>query len=152
AKLDGKEIGIPGTGKVVPAKFLDGSAPVWKDGVDSRVTLADWLVSGQNPYFAQTAANRLWANFMGIGIHDPVDDEPSEESPSSHPELLAELGQQFVAHNFDVKYLMRAIALSKAYQRTSTVTHPSQNDSRLFARMAVKGMSPEQLFDSLALA
>jgi hypothetical protein len=47
---------------------------------------------------------------------------------------------------------MRAITASKTYQLSSAVTHPSQNDSRLFARMAVKGMTGEQLFDSLALA
>jgi hypothetical protein len=149
---NGREITIPGTDKVVEAKFLDGKAPAWKDDVDSRDILADWFVSAENPYFAQTGANRVWAHFFGLGIIDPVDDEPTDENPSSHPELLAELTQQFVAHKFDVKYLMRAIALSKTYQRTSVASHPSQNEPRLFARMAVKGMSPEQLFDSLALA
>jgi Protein of unknown function (DUF1549)/Protein of unknown function (DUF1553) len=150
----GRKIAIPGTEKVVDAHFLDGSAPDWKgkDGVDSRLTLADWFVSAENPYFAQTAANRLWAHFFGLGINDPVDDEPSEENPCSHPELLALLTEQFVAHNFEVKYLLRAITLSKTYQRTSVVSDASQNEPRLFARMAVKGMTPEQLFDSLALA
>ena len=48
--------------------------------------------------------------------------------------------------------LVRAITASQAYQRTSAADDPSQADPRRFARMPVKGMSPEQLFDSLALA
>ena len=124
------EIAIPGTDKIVEARFLDGKAPpIREDDVDSRVTLADWFVSAENPYFAQTAANRLWAHFFGLGIIDPVDDEPTDENPSSHPELLAELTQQFVAHKFDVKYLIRAITLSKTYQRTSAVSHPQPERS-----------------------
>jgi hypothetical protein len=148
----GREIAIPGTDKVVEARYLDGKAPIWQDNVDSRVTLAEWFVSAENPYFAQTAANRLWSQFFGLGINDPVDDQASDENPISHPELLTELTEQFVANKFNVKYLIRAITLSKTYQRTSFVSDPSQNDPRLFARMSVKGMSPEQLFDSLALA
>ncbi len=149
---NGKEIKIAGTDKVVGAKFLDGKAPQWRDGTDSRVILAEWLTSQENPFFARTGANRVWAHFFGIGLIDPVDDEPTEENPISHPQLLAELSRQFVAHKFDLKYMIRAIMQSKTYQRTSAVTHESQTDLRAFARMAVKGMTPEQLFDSLAQA
>jgi hypothetical protein len=147
-----RTIAIPGTDKVVEARFPDGKSPVWKDNVESRQALAEWLTAPSNPYFARTAANRLWAHFFGAGIIDPVDDEPSEDNPASHPELLEELTAQFVASKYDVKYLIRAITASKAYQRTSAASHASQNQPRLFARMAVKGLTPEQLFDSLALA
>jgi hypothetical protein len=148
----GRTITIPGTGKVVEARFPDGKSPVWKDNVESRQALAEWLTAPSNPYFARTAANRLWAHFFGEGIIDPVDDEPSEDNPASHPALLAELTANFVANKYDVKYLIRAITASKAYQRASAASHASQNQPRLFARMAVKGLTPEQLFDSLALA
>jgi hypothetical protein len=148
----GRAISIPGTDKVVEARFPDGKSPVWKDKVESRQALAEWLTAPSNPYFARTAANRLWAHFFGAGIIDPVDDEPSEDNPASHPELLAELTAQFVASKYDVKYLIRAITASKVYQRTSAASHASQNQPRLFASMAVKGLTPEQLFDSLALA
>jgi hypothetical protein len=93
----------------------------------------------------------MWHYFMGVGFVDPVD-AASEENPASHPELLDELARQFVAHKFDMKYLIRAITGSKAYQLTSVRTDASQDDPRLFARMNVRGMSPEQLFDSLAEA
>jgi hypothetical protein len=147
-----RTIAMPGTDKVVEARFPDGKSPVWKDNVESRQALAEWLTSPANRYFARTAANRLWAHFFGAGIIDPVDDEPTDDNPASHPELLAELTAQFVANNYDVKYLIRAITSSKAYQRTSAASHVNQNQPRLFARMAVKGLTPEQFFDSLALA
>lgn len=147
-----RAITIPGTDKVVEARFPDGKSPVWKDNIDSRQTLAEWLTAPTNPYFARTGANRLWAHFFGAGIIDPVDDEPTDENPISHPELMTELSAQFVANKFDVKYLIRAITATRAYQRTSAATHAGQNQPRLFARMAVKGLTPEQLFDSLAAA
>ncbi len=82
---------------------------------------------------------------------DPVDDF-DENNPASHPELLDLLGQRFAENDFDVKYLIRAITASNTYQLTSRQTHESQADARLFAKMAVKGLTPEQLFDSLATA
>jgi Protein of unknown function (DUF1549)/Protein of unknown function (DUF1553) len=144
-------ITIPGTNKVVQARFPDGQSPLWKDKGSVEV-LAEWLTSPSNPYFARTAANRLWAHFFGAGIIDPVDGEPSEDNPASHPQLLAELTAQFVASKYDVKYLIRAITASRTYQRTSAASHISQHQPRVFARMAVKGLTAEQLFDSLALA
>jgi hypothetical protein len=143
---------IPGTNTTVTAKFPDGTIPRWENQSDPREAFADWMVSPKNPYFARTIANRVWAHFFGHGLIDPVDNEPTAENPISHPELLDELAQQFVAHRFDVKYLIRAITASKAYQMTSVQTHPSQKEARLFARMAVRGLTPEQLFDSLAQA
>ncbi len=57
-----------------------------------------------------------------------------------------------MAHNHDMKFLIRVITASQAYQRTSALSHPSQKDPRRFARMPLRGLSPEQLFDSLAEA
>ncbi|MBI3823912.1 MAG: DUF1553 domain-containing protein [Planctomycetes bacterium] len=148
----GKEIRVPGTERTVQAKFLDGKKPEWQAGVESRAILADWMTSPQNPYFARTAVNRLWAHCFGPGIIDPVDDEPSEDSPISHPQLLGELTEQFIAHKYDLKFVLRAIVSSQAYQRTSAVSHKSQLEARTFARMPLKGLTPEQLFDSLAQA
>jgi hypothetical protein len=148
-----RSIKIPGMDdKVAEARFLDKANPQFQDKVDSRVTLADWLTSANNPYFAQTGANRVWAHFFGLGLNDPVDDEAAPDNPVSHPELLKELTGQFVAHKYDMKFLIRAILASKAYQRTSARTHASQDDPRLFGRMALKGLTPPQLFDSLVEA
>lgn len=144
-------IKIPGTDKVVPARFLDGTQPNWQSDSNSRTVLADWVTARENQYFARAAVNRLWAHFFGHGLVEPVDDLLSDQG-GSHPELLDELARQFADHKFDVKYLVRAIVLSRTYQRTSAVPDGSPTDPRLFAHMAVKGLSPEQLFDSLAQA
>src|SRR5262249_36926212 len=75
-----------------------------------------------------------------------------DETPAAHKELLDELAGAFAANNFDVKFLIRAITASQAYQRTSVVSDTSQKNPRHFARMPLRGLSPEQLFDSLAVA
>jgi hypothetical protein len=145
-------IKIPGTGREVQARFLDGSEPKWAAGAGTRETLAGWLIRSENPFFARAAVNRLWAHFFGLGLVEPVDDI-SAQNPASHPELLDELTRQFAAHDFDIKYLIRAITFSKTYQLSSAVTDPSQRaDERLFACMALKGLTGEQLYDSLLVA
>jgi hypothetical protein len=150
--LSAGALAIPGTNKVVQARFLTGAEPALDNQADPRIALAEWLTSRDNPYFARTAVNRIWAHFFGIGLIDPVDDEPTEDNPIRYPELLAELTQRFVAHNYDIKYLIRAITATRAYQRTSVQSHASQADLRAFARMPVRGLTPEQVFDSVALA
>jgi hypothetical protein len=148
---DRNSIGIPGTEKKVKATFFDGGTPNWSPDRPPRAELADWLVSAKNPYFARNMANRVWAHFFGIGILDPVD-EPGENNPPSHPELIEELGKAFAANGFDTQLLIRGITRSRAYQLTSKMTHPGQADPRRFARMGLKGLTPAQLFDSLVAA
>ena len=75
-----------------------------------------------------------------------------EDNPPSHPELLDELVRQFVAHDFDLKFLIRAITGSRTYQRTSRQTHPRQTEPRRFARASIRGLTSEQLYDSMVLA
>jgi hypothetical protein len=93
--------------------------------------------------------NRTWAQFFGRGIVNPVDDMHDGNVPS-HPELLADLSRQFAAGGFDLKYLVRAICNSRAYQRTSKpYTNNADAAPDLFAHMAVKVLTPEQMYDSL---
>jgi hypothetical protein len=145
------EIQIPNTEKVVRARFLDGKEPAWTPETGGRERLAEWMTRPDNPYFARAAANRLWAHFFGVGLIDPVD-ELGANTPPSHPELFDELARSFAAHGFDVKFLIRAITASRTYQLRSDRTHPSQEDLRAFGRMPLKGLTPEQFFDSLATA
>lgn len=146
-------INIPNTKRMVAATYLTGEAANLEDSKQTlRVKLSNWMTSEKNPYFARTAVNRVWAQFFGIGIIDPVDDEPSTENPASHPELLKLLSEQFVANNYDIQYLLRAIANSRAYQRTSEQTDEGQADLRLFAKMSVRALTPDQLFESVSVA
>ncbi|MBX3439428.1 MAG: DUF1553 domain-containing protein [Planctomycetaceae bacterium] len=137
--------------ETAPVLFLDGSEPVAAPGQSARVALAEWITSPENPYFAQAIANRIWGQLMGTGIVTPVDDMHASNSPS-HPELLYVLATSFAESQFDLSVLIRAICTSDAYQRTSRITHESQQDRSSFAAMPVKPLNGEQFFDSLALA
>jgi hypothetical protein len=148
---DRREILIPNTDRSVQARFLDGKAPKWKFKVGARVTLAEWMTAKDNPFFAKAMVNRTWAQLFGIGLVDPVDDLV-DDNPASHPELLEGLAREFAEHEYDIKFLMRAITRSKAYQRASVVDPTQVQEMRLFARMPLKGLTAEQLYDSIGEA
>ncbi|MBA4062976.1 MAG: hypothetical protein C0501_04570 [Isosphaera sp.] len=83
-----------------------------------RELLAGAITSPENTAFARTAVNRVWAMMLGRGLVEAVDwDHPG--NPPSHPELLDLLSAEFVRHNHDVKWLVRQIALTRTYQRSS---------------------------------
>ncbi|MBL8849845.1 MAG: DUF1553 domain-containing protein [Planctomycetaceae bacterium] len=136
--------------RTVPAMFLDGHEPAWQQD-RPRTELARWMTSQGNPYFARATVNRVWAQLMGRGFVDPVDDF-QESNPPTHPELLDELAAEFCASAFDLTHLYRTLCRTQAYQRTSRQTDSLQADPTLFARMTVKPMSGEQFYDSLAQA
>lgn len=147
---DRREMIIPNTDRVAQARFLDGKAPKWKFRTSARTTLADWMTTKDNPLFAKALVNRMWAHFFGIGLVDPVDDIV-DDNPPSHPELLDYLAKQFADHDFDLKFLIKAIVLSRTYQLASS-QEGAASDVRLFARMPVKGLTGEQLYDSIGVA
>jgi hypothetical protein len=151
-KAGRSRIQVSGSKTWVEARFPDGSKPDWRRGVTPRQALAAWIARGDNPWFARAGVNRLWHYFFGLGLIDPVDGLGIQGNLPSHPELLDELVRQFVVHDFDLKYLIRAITGSGTYQRSSRQTHPRQAAPRLFARAAVRALTPEQLYDSLILA
>ena len=80
--------------------------------------LASDLPTAENPYFARNIANRVWWMLMGRGLVHPLDLAHSD-NPPSHPELLDALAASLVASKFDLRYLIREITLSRAYQRSS---------------------------------
>lgn len=142
---------LPESAKMLPPKFLLGEQPKVDTSKPYRPVLASWMTSASNPFFARAIVNRTWAQYFGRGLVNPVDDM-HEGNPSSHPELLQELTRQLVANDFDLKYLVRAICNSEAYQRSSK-PYGNNKDAgpELFSHMAVKVLSPEQMFDSFAL-
>lgn len=101
--------------KVAPAKDVK---PI--PAYSRFAQLANAVTSPENKAFARNAVNRVWAMLMGRGLVHPVDTDHGN-NPPSHPELLDELTREFVAHKYDLKWLVREIALSDAYQRSSVV-------------------------------
>ncbi len=125
--------------KVPPAK---GVKPIPNHSRFSQLAAA--ITDKDNVAFRRTAANRLWAMMLGRGIVHPMEfDHP--ENPPSHPALLNLLGEELVAHKFDVKWLVREIALSKTYQRSSELSPGLEAISpSKFAVAQLKPLSPEQ--------
>ena len=149
---DSRELTIPGTKKIAKATFLDGTKPQWKADSNTRTTLAEWVTAPSNPYFARATVNRVWAYLFGSGLVEPVDSMVGTSSASLHPEVLDLLAREFVAHKFDLKFLLRTLTATRAYQLSSAVAVRSQEDRALFAHMPLRGLTAEQLFDSLATA
>ena len=146
-----RQILIPTTGRTVTAMFPGETSPAAETRLAPRAQLAEWMTAAENPWFAKMAANSVWSIFMGRGIVHPVDDF-AEANPPAHPEILELLADQFVAHDFDLQFLVRTITSAQVYQRSSLQTHDSQSDPAMFARATLRGLTPEQLFDSLAEA
>ena len=132
-------------------KFLDGRKISQGPDVDRRVELGKLIADPKNADLAKAFVNRMWGHFLGRGIVQPVDDF-GPHNPPSHPELLDELAKKFQESNYHVKDLVRWIMASEAYQLSSVSTKANEKDETLFSHLALKPMSPEQLFDSLLTA
>jgi hypothetical protein len=149
------EIAIPDTARSVTPLLLDDRTPTWPKFLESdtgRRVLAEWIVDKDNPYFARNAVNRIWAQFLGRGLVEPLDDL-SEDNPPSHPELLAELAAGFVESDFDLAYIVRALARTKAYQLATCLPDEAADvDPQLFAKMPIRGLTGEQFYDSSRIA
>jgi len=119
-----------------------------------RKLLSEKLPSEETPEFARAMANRLWAMLMGRGIVHPLDMHHAA-NPPSHPELLDELASRLSSSKYDVKDFLRELALSATYQRSSLIPDgidPETLPADSFAVANMKGLSPEQLFESLLVA
>jgi hypothetical protein len=128
---------------------LDGQSLDPNDSHDRRVHLAQWLTARENPYFAKALANRVWANCLGRGLVEMVDDLRAT-NPSSNEVLLSALADDFVNHNYDVKYLIRTIMNSAAYQRSPQSIPENAADDRFYSHYLVKRMSAETMLDALS--
>lgn len=143
-----RRIPLPEDAKAMPVRYLRDTTPIkLPDDGAIRPTLAKWVTNPSNPYFARAMTNRVWSQLFGTGLVTPVDDM-GPNAIASHPNLMKSLAANFAADKFDLKNLVRAIVLSNAYQRSGKPTGDESEDAQRFARMAVKVMTPEQLYDS----
>jgi hypothetical protein len=144
----GGEVAHPVGGRVMAPKFLGGATPDVA-GKDRRVVLAKWLASPQNPWFATSFANRVWAHFMGVGIVEPVDDF-RVSNPASNPELLEALGKHFTDTKYNLKALVRDICASRTYQRSTQRNESNAGDDRNSAHALVRRIKAENLLDTIS--
>lgn len=146
--LDQGDLIQPSRGRPQPPAPLD-SAPIDADSAeDRREALADWLTSRDNPYFSRAIANRVWANFMGPGLVEAVDDMRAS-NPASSEKLLSALAGHLVNTDYDVKGLMRLILNSKSYQRSCDAVPGNANDQRMYCRHQPRRLMAEVLHDAV---
>jgi hypothetical protein len=135
---------------VQPVFFLTGQKlPTAQTDLKRRTTLAEWMTSAENPWFAKALVNRTWAELAGEGFFEPVDDLGPDRACSA-PRTIDYLAGEFAAHGFDVKWLFRVITATACYQRES---RPRRNPEQVpFTANCSQRLRSDQVFDVLAAA
>jgi hypothetical protein len=105
----------------------------------TRLDLANWLVSRENPLTARVVMNRLWKQFFGAGLSRVVDDLGSQgEMPLNQP-LLDWLACEFMDSGWDMKHMIRLMVKSETYQQTSVPSPQLRARDPLNREWAVQG-------------
>ncbi len=146
---DSGDLVQPRTGKPQAPAPLDAPPLPIDDPADRRIKLAQWMTSAENPYFARAVTNRIWANFLGVGLVEKVDDV-RVSNPASNEALLDAAAAALIREKFDLKSLMRAILQSNAYQRSSRPMPGNQAEHRFYSRYYPRRMMAEVLHDAVA--
>ena len=143
----------PRTGQQVAARALGEESPTKIGSPEQKTTglrhgLSRWMTDKQNPYFARNMANRIWAQFMGRGLIEPVDDVRMT-NPASHPDLLDALANYLTEHDYDQHALIKLITASNTYQRSSEPNESNANDQQNYSRYPLKQLEAEVLLDAV---
>lgn len=133
-----------------PVFFVTGQKlPLGTPDAKRRETIAEWITSPKDEWFAKAFVNRIWSEMVGEGFYEPVDDIGPDRDCNA-PETLDYLAKQFVAHNYDVKWLYRTIAATSSYQLDSRSRHlPGQTP---FLANCPQMLRADQVFDALVSA
>jgi hypothetical protein len=144
----GRSVKHPLTGETMKPRPLIGTAPPIAEGEDPRAVLAAWITADENPYFSKVMVNRVWADLMGRGIVDPVDDLRGTNPPSNGP-LLDALAADFRTQKYDLKKLIRRIATSHVYGLSSIPNERNLVDTRNYSRYYRQRLRAEVLLDTI---
>jgi hypothetical protein len=138
----------PVTGEVMKPKPPGGPPAEIEAGRDPRAALVEWMTATNNPFFARAIANRVWGQFLGRGIVEPVDDFRAS-NPATNEPLLDWLAQDLVNHNYDLKHLIRTILNSRVYQLSSLPNEHNLTDTKNFSRAYRRRLPAEVLLDAV---
>ena len=116
---------------------------------DPLNALAQWMTAPTNTLFARAQANRIWAQLLGKGLVDPVDDFRAT-NPGSNPSLLDALARDLVDSGFDQRHLIRRIVASRTYQLSSVPNPTNAADDSNFSHALVRRLSAEQILDAVS--
>jgi len=137
----------PRDGRRMASKLL-GDRQLAPGAYHDRMTpLAVWLTSKDNRQFARAQANMIWYHVMGRGLVDPIDDFRST-NPPIYPDLLESLADEFVAHGFNLRHLVRTIMNSRAYQLAAAPPNVEDGNVAMFSHAHVQRLPAEKLLDA----
>ena len=135
-----------------PLQFPDPQQhPEWNH-TGRRLTLANWMVSRDNPLIARVFVNRVWQFHFGEGIVRSVDDFGKQGTPPTHPELLDYLAVAFQENNWDLRWLHKQIMLSQTYRQSSAEVAQCMKDdpsAKLLWRKPPLRLEAETIRDSM---
>jgi hypothetical protein len=157
AGYDGKpskeRVGVtqPRTGQFMKPQPLDRTPTEVGPEEDPRAKLAAWMTDPKNESFSGAMVNRVWQHYLGVGLVEPVDDLRAS-NPPTNPELWKALNQDFVAHKYDLRHLMRVILNSRTYQLSSATRPGNTADTRFYSHYYVRRLPAEVLLDALSQA
>lgn len=120
----------------------------------TRLELAKWVVSRENPLTARAFVNRLWALYFGTGLSRVLDDLGAQGEPPVHPELLDWLAIEFMESGWNVKHMVKQIVTSNTYRQSSKPTAElAERDAynRLVARQSRWRLPAEAVRDNALL-
>lgn len=141
------------TGEIVEPHVPAAIAPTLETGGRraTRLDLAHWIASRENPLTARVFVNRLWKTYYGLGISRTLDDLGLQGEWPRHPELLDWLAVEFMESGWDIKHMVRLMVTSEAYRQDSNSNerlHELDPNNRLIARQSSYRMDAELLRDN----
>ncbi len=109
-------------GEEVPYALPENVLPFSEEYSKDRLGLATWFFDDKNPLTARVIVNRLWQQMFGTGIVATADDFGNQGALPTHPELLDWLAVTFKEEGWDIKRMLKRMALSATYQQNSKIT------------------------------
>ncbi|HLW63886.1 MAG TPA: DUF1549 domain-containing protein [Gemmataceae bacterium] len=146
-KKDGEVTQIR-TGQLAKPTFPFTHKDMPKADLPRRQQLSQWITSKDNPYFAKSYVNRLWAYLLGVGLIEPIDDIRAG-NPPSNPALLDKLTSDFISSGFNVQHLVKLICKSRAYQHSIETNQWNSDDDLNYSHAMARRLPAEVLFDAI---
>ena len=135
------------TRPVSPGFLFERKETTFREG--RRETFVDWLTSKDNALFARVAVNRIWQWHFGKGLHKTANDFGSVGEKPKLRVVLDQLAADFIAHEFDMKWLHKTIVMSQAYRSASGVNATNDPNNHYYGRYPLRRLEAEAIYDSI---
>lgn len=139
-------------GKPVQPRGPEFLPPMDDDMPRNRLGFAQWLTQPEHPLTARVTVNRYWQMMFGSGLVRTSEDFGNQSAPPTHPNLLDWMARDFVQSGWDVRQLLRKIALSATYRQSSVVSAEERDkdpENLYLSRGTGQRLSAEMIRDNM---